>query len=87
MKCPKCVEEGKKSTLHGGHGMVTALYCPSYYDEEGVYHHHDMNTTTSSYHCSNGHKMIIRTKPSCPSYPENCDHSGTEDIEIIEENK
>lgn len=84
MKCPVCVKNGEKSTLHGGLGMSTLLYCPPFYDEEGIYHNHDSNTTTYDYRCSNGHEFIVSGRKACPSYPENCDYSGSEEIRVIE---
>ena len=71
MVCPKCKEEGRKSTLTGG--MTTSMNYPNYYDVDGNYHHHDLNTTTTHYKCSNGHKLTVSKKGTCPSYPEHCD--------------
>lgn len=65
MKCPECVKEGLKSTVHSHGGMTTLLYCAPYYDEEGNYHDHDWNTTTNSYECSNGHKFSTKHSGSC----------------------
>lgn len=47
--------------------MVTAMYCAPYYDEEGVYHHHDANRTTYNHVCSNGHKITVSSTGKCPS--------------------
>ena len=65
MICPKCKEQGRKSTIRVGVSMSTAMYCTPFYDEEGKYHHHDSNTTETSYTCSNGHEWTERTSGSC----------------------
>lgn len=65
MICPKCKKEGKKSRVYPGMGTSTLLFCPPFYDEEGKYHNHDSNTTTTEYKCSNGHKWTERTSGSC----------------------
>lgn len=65
MKCPQCVKEGKKSKVYPGVSMTTAMWCPPFYDEEGNYHHHDSNVTTTEYSCSNGHKWTEKTSGSC----------------------
>jgi hypothetical protein len=67
MKCSECVEAGEKSTVRGGMGSVTCMYCPPWYDEEGVYHKHDRNTRTSRYRCSKGHSWVEKkSKSPCP---------------------
>lgn len=55
MKCSECVKENKKSCVYVGVGSVTAMYFAPYYDEKGEFHHHDGNTHSTSYSCSNGH--------------------------------
>lgn len=45
--------------------MTTAMYCQPFYDEDGKYHHHDANTTTTEYRCSNGHQWTERTTGNC----------------------
>ena len=47
MKCSECITEGKKSQVNPGWSTVTAMYCAPYYDEDGKYHNHDRNTTTT----------------------------------------
>jgi len=66
MKCPKCIEQGKKSKVFGGdYGMKTLAYYAPYYDEEGKHHNHDGNTTTSNYTCSNNHSWTEKSSGSC----------------------
>jgi len=65
MKCPQCIKEGKKSTVYPGVSTTTLMYFPPFYDEDGKYHHHDGNTITTSYGCSNGHKWTESTSGSC----------------------
>jgi len=67
MICPQCAQEGERSKVWAGASMGTAIYCQPYYDEDGVYHRHDPNTTTISYHCSRGHTWTKRTGKGCPN--------------------
>jgi hypothetical protein len=67
MICPKCKELGQKSIIHRGLGTATSMYCPPYYDEEGVYHSHDANICTTVFNCSKGHRITIRSTGKCPS--------------------
>lgn len=86
MKCPVCVEKGLKSSVYPGFGSCTAMYCAPYYDEDGKYHHHDMNTSTFSYSCSRGHTWTISSSGKCPScdFGSNSERvSITNDVEII----
>lgn len=80
MKCPVCIEKELKSNVYPGVGSCTAMYCQPYYDEDGKYHHHDRNTSTYSYSCSQGHRWSVSSKGKCPS----CDFGeGSERIKII----
>lgn len=67
MKCPECVKAGTPSRLYPGGSSSTCMYCPPFYDEEGVYHHHDMNTITNGYRCSNGHAWKTSHRHKCPA--------------------
>ena len=78
MICPVCKENNEKSSVMEGMCMTTCMYCPSYYDEDGNYHSHDSNITTSEYHCSKGHSFSIKRTGTCPS----CDF-GKNSEEII----
>ncbi len=69
MKCPQCVEQGIKSRVMPGSGEVTLAYYSPFYDEEGTYHNHDANVTTTQYTCSNGHSWVCKSTGSC----SNCD--------------
>lgn len=67
MKCPECAGQGVKSKVYPGMSTVTAMYYPPFYDEDGVYHHHDSNRTTTRYSCSEGHEWRkISDTPRCP---------------------
>ncbi len=55
MICEECKALGIKSNVYEGYSTCTAMYCQPYYDGDGKYHHHDMNTTNTNYSCSNGH--------------------------------
>ncbi len=72
MKCPTCVEEGEKSKIFPLGSSMTLMYCAPFYDEEGVYHHHDGNIITSEYRCSREHHWVEKRNPSCPAgdWPE-----------------
>ena len=70
MKCPECVEEGKKSTIHCLGGSRTLMGWTQYYDEDGNYHNHDPNHPSMGYRCSNGHTWHVTRKNSCPTCGE-----------------
>ena len=65
MKCPECVKEGKKSTVAVGMSMTTCMYFEPFYDEEGKYHNHDGNRTSTEMRCSNGHSWVHGSTGSC----------------------
>jgi len=56
MKCPQCQQEGKKSIITIGFSTTTLMSTHAYYDEDGKYHFHNPNITTTEYSCSNGHE-------------------------------
>jgi len=67
-KCPKCVEQGKRSKLYGGDGGTrTLMSFTVYHDEDGQYHSHDPNRLTSGYQCSEGHRFSVTYSSACPS--------------------
>ncbi len=72
MKCPECVEEGIKSRVMPGSGSVTLAYYQPFYDEDGIYHNHDGNTTFIPYTCSNGHSWEESSRGSCPNCGWTC---------------
>ena len=55
----------------------------AYWDEEGNYHHHDNNSHTDSYSCSEGHSVVIRRANKCSS----CDFGDTEDRVTVTDSK
>ena len=65
MICPECQKLGLKSKAYPGWTTCTAMYCQPFYDEEGELHHHDMNTTSTQYSCSNGHNWAENIKGTC----------------------
>lgn len=65
MKCPECQKEGKKSTVCVRFGETTLMYCSPFYDEEGNYHYHDINDTTTFYECSRKHAWSEISTGSC----------------------
>ena len=62
MKCPNCISENKKSCVYEGMTTSTLLYFQPYYDEDGKYHYHDLNTSTTHYKCTNNHEWYENTK-------------------------
>lgn len=72
MKCKKCVKVGLRSRLKIGMSSSTAMGFEHYYDEEGDYHYHDPNATTTSYYCSKGHRGTVKVAPHCGS----CDYGA-----------
>jgi hypothetical protein len=65
MICPQCREAGKKSRVYVGGNYTTCMYSPPFYDEEGRYHNHDPNSTTTDYTCSNGQSWQSVGKTGC----------------------
>lgn len=65
MKCPTCVEEGNKSIVSVGGSITTAMASHQFYDENGKYHLHDPNTSSTQYRCSNGHDWTESSKNKC----------------------
>lgn len=66
MQCPVCVEEGRTSRVEGGDAWdVTAMYCLSFSDEAGKWHHHDGTTRCATYACSNGHRWRVAMHQTC----------------------
>jgi hypothetical protein len=72
--CPYCKKLDLKSTLTYHGSSTTLMGCPTWYDEEGNMHHHDMNKTSSIYSCSMGHEYQINSMSKCPS----CDFGNQE---------
>lgn len=68
MKCPDCVSEDRESRVFALGASTTLLGGTStFWDEDGFKHHHDPNTTTWSFKCSNGHIWHEKSKYSCPT--------------------
>lgn len=65
MKCHKCKDQGKKSTISIGIGTSTSAYYTPHYDEDGKHHFHDSNECIQSYNCSNGHIWTETSYGSC----------------------
>lgn len=67
MICERCQQEGKRSTVQGGAGITTLMGYSAYWDQDGDYHCHNPNITTTSYHCSNGHHWTVKSNSECPN--------------------
>ncbi len=68
MKCPACVSEGSRSSIYrtGGKESTGFLHTP-FYDGDGIFHRHSENRITSTWACSNGHRMRMFEYKKCPS--------------------
>lgn len=80
MRCPNHPDSivrgeggGFRTLMGGGH---------PFWDENDVYHHHDPNTLTSGYHCSEGCLIVAKRLGPCPA--EGCDF-GYERIERVDD--
>ena len=68
MKCPECVEVGKRSVVRKGLLTTTTLGGNfEHWDEDGKPHVHDPNTLRNRYSCSRGHEWAVRKKKPCPT--------------------
>lgn len=67
MKCPECVKENKKSIIYVGSITRTMMGSRPYYDENGIYHDHDYNSSMIEHSCSNKHSWneIYKSNWSC----------------------
>jgi hypothetical protein len=74
MKCQECESSGQRSKVFSdGYSLVTAMGGgESFWDEDGVRHRHDPNTSTTGFSCSAGHRWSTRRKSPCPA--EGCDY-------------
>lgn len=88
MICPKCKEEEKKSTVYQGISTSTLIGYTSYYDEDGIYHSHDPNSSTTNYSCSNGHCFSVSKKNNCPNcnYGKDYEKIHIQESSILNEN-
>lgn len=66
VKCPECAAQDQRSRIYPGCTVVTAMCTDYYYDEDGVFHHHDPNVRSTDYTCSNGHRWFDSVIPECP---------------------
>lgn len=65
MKCQQCVEMGQKSQVYLGISSSTLMGWTPYFDEDGQYHSHDPNWTTTGYRCSEGHNWQKSSQKPC----------------------
>jgi hypothetical protein len=80
MKCPECQAEGERSTVHAGAGFSTCMGYDRFWDEDGAYHSHDPNITTTSYRCSRGHSWPEEQFGRCPA--EGCDWGSEHEAQV-----
>lgn len=73
MKCLQCDKENKTSILTDlGYSMTLLGGYNTFYDENGIKHHHNPNTKETTYRCSNGHIFNKKSKIECP----NCEYAN-----------
>jgi hypothetical protein len=83
VKCPECVRLGTQSKLF----MPTGYCCTdmggsqTFYDEEGHYHHHEVNSATGQGHCTNGHILTVTGSTVCPA--SDCDYGQPQKITFV----
>ena len=66
MICPKCEKEYFLSkVIVPSSGLTTAMCDHDFYDENGKFHHHDMNGMSRTFHCTEGHTGTIVTYQEC----------------------
>lgn len=65
MICEECKKQGLKSKVFDKGSSTTYVAYLPFYDEDGKEHHHDANTITTAYKCSNGHIWETKTTGSC----------------------
>ena len=65
--CPDCVKAGQTSRVTLLGGSTTDMFCAPFYDDDGAYHHHDLNITSESFSCSNGHRWASQSHSPCPN--------------------
>lgn len=67
MKCPECERTGRQSKLYMPDSYFSTAMGGSetYYDEEGQYHHHEVNSSSGQGHCSNRHTLNVVLSTKC----------------------
>lgn len=65
--CVECSSVGAKSTVIQCGIRVTAMGHLTFYDENGVYHHHNQNWHTMLFVCSYGHQWEKKYLKRCPA--------------------
>ncbi len=63
--CQRCRASGKDFTARRSRIEQTCMGDIEYFDSNGRHHHHDPNTFTRAYSCSNGHRWARRWKRPC----------------------
>ena len=67
MICPICKIRNLKSCVYPQGSSRTMAYYRPFFNEDGVEHHHDANSTSTSYRCSNGHVWVTHKRGRCPT--------------------
>lgn len=66
MKCPVCAEYNDTSIVYTGASYSSLVHCSPFY-EDGIRHYHDVNSYTTEYRCSNGHRFKQISENKCPA--------------------
>ena len=75
MNCERCVERGERSVVHAfGMGRSALVYTPSFWDDFGHQHDHDVNWHEQDYRCNRGHSWTFRHRLGCPA--PGCSHEA-----------
>jgi len=68
--CLRCHRENKRSKVFslGGHSTAMAnADGEEFWDEDGVWHRHDVNVVTQMFQCSNLHRWQEKRRHRCPA--------------------
>ena len=63
-----------------GYSVVTAMAGQDYYDEDGRFHHHDPNSRTQQFTCSEGHAWVEVSTSGC----EPCGTEPTLTVRLVQ---
>ena len=66
MRCEQCKIDGLRSVLFSEGSSTTLMGGVEYYDEDGRFHVHDPNITTTTLKCSMGHVTLDKSTLKCP---------------------
>ena len=65
MRCPTCVETGRRSRVAAGVTTSTSVFCQPFFDEDGRRHVHDTNVHATRHVCTRGHSFEVTERGHC----------------------